>query len=451
VCTSCRAKSILKHTAASTRKEGVNSGTNDAYNADDEGASSLPASPREVDNFTTSNFTSRHVDLLAQLDALTISSSETEVVATDLLMTEACECASSTETPCGNTRKTTLIKNGLVTKEARFSIVFGHVKDEGGNTEKIYEICIMDTRHQRMCHLGDNGCIKSSLVGQYEYNNAINTCQLQVPIAVATLVDASTATASSGAGSVVMATYTRPEAPPSKGLVPPPNLSCFVCCTLLDEDADSIMTDTNLQGSNYNRRRHVYLKSHKNWAHSNCTVKCESNRLGVCMGACPRLNTFVSTQFDETARFENVCVACLAPTFKEALAKPATTKSRVGNGGKTSRENGGSSKRKVEENWLTDAASLRKKAALNIVKKNMTAQQRASADAYVFPTDLSGVYNDKIRGTWYTLDMDGKNPSPVCGLPFFDTYFNTERTWNTLGEREQAITSHQCLTQMFEM
>ena len=169
------------------------------------------------------------------------------------------------------------------------------------------------------------------------------------------------------------------------------------------------------------------------------------------MGACPRLNTFVSTQFDETARFENVCVACLAPTFKEALAKPATTKSRVGNGGKTSRENGGSSKRKVEENWLENAGSMRKRAALNIVKKSMTVQQLATAEAYIFPVDLSGVYNDKVRGTWYTLDKEGKNSSPVCGLPFFDPYFNSERTWNTIDEREQAITSHQLLLEMYEM
>ena len=171
------------------------------------------------------------------------------------------------------------------------------------------------------------------------------------------------------------------------------------------------------------------------------------------MGVCPRLNTFVSTQFDNTPRFENICVACLAPTFKQALAKPATTKSRVGTGGQKNRESDGSSKRKVEgENcWLSDAGSMRKKAALNLAKMGMTVQQRASADAYVFPTDLSGVYNDTVRGTWYSLDKDGNNPTPVCGLQFWDTYFNDIRTWDTLGEREQAVSSHQCLLEMFEM
>jgi hypothetical protein len=49
------------------------------------------------------------------------------------------------------------------------------------------------------------------------------------------------------------------------------------------------------------------------------------------------------------------------------------------------------------------------------------------------------------------MDKEGKNPMPVCGIPFWDTYFSNIRKWNTLGEREQAASSHQCLLQIFEM
>jgi hypothetical protein len=49
------------------------------------------------------------------------------------------------------------------------------------------------------------------------------------------------------------------------------------------------------------------------------------------------------------------------------------------------------------------------------------------------------------------LDKDGKNPTPVCGLPFFDKYFDSIRTWETLEERTRAIQSHQCILEMGEM
>ena len=94
---------------------------------------------------------------------------------------------------------------------------------------------------------------------------------------------------------------------------------------------------------------------------------------------------------------------------------------------------------------------MRKRAALNIAKQKMTQKERDAIQTFVFPIDKSGVYNDKVQGTWYSLDKQGENRSPVCDLPFWDPYFNEKRTWSTLGERAQAITSHQCLLEMYEM
>jgi hypothetical protein len=110
-----------------------------------------------------------------------------------------------------------------------------------------------------------------------------------------------------------------------------------------------------------------------------------------------------------------------------------------------------SKKRQLDDNWLSGACLLRKKAAMNLAKQKMTQKQREASEVYVHPVDKSGVYNDKIQGTWYTLDTQGENPMPVCGLPFWDTYFNDIRTWSTLGERAQAISSHQFLLEVGEM
>jgi hypothetical protein len=117
----------------------------------------------------------------------------------------------------------------------------------------------------------------------------------------------------------------------------------------------------------------------------------------------------------------------------------------------TSMTTSSSRKRQLDDNWLSGACSLRKKAAINLAKQQMTQKQRDASEVYVHPVDKSGVYNDKIQGTWYTLDMQGENASPVCGLPFWDTYFNDIRTWSTLGERAQAIASHQFLLEVGEM
>ena len=68
-----------------------------------------------------------------------------------------------------------------------------------------------------------------------------------------------------------------------------------------------------------------------------------------------------------------------------------------------------------------------------------------------FSVDKGGIFVDKIKNTWYGLDKDGKNPTPICGLPYWDPYFDSIRTWETLDERTQAIQSHQCILEMGEM
>ena len=504
VCTECCAKSMMKHNAVEISVGDVLSDANDIYHADDEtdddsansrkARSSLPSSPKKVDFSTTSDFTSRHDDLLKNIAALTISSPDRDLADVDLRMNEACDCGYSINWTCGNTRQTALKKNGQVTKDSRFALVFGHVSNEVHQEstrqidETIYEICIMDTRHQRMCHIANDNHVKAGLSGQYQYFNAFRACGLPVVTiparfvgtanvvnasnanvvnaSTADLVDASTADvvnastpiaaasqgAPPGAGSVFMATCIPHEEPIPKGLIPPPNTSCFVCCSLLDEDDAS--AESHLHRSNYNRPRHtnVYLESHSNWAHKDCTVSCEKQRLGVCKGICPRLNTFVSTQFDQTPRFENICAPCMAPTFTSAISSSNTDKhSHKEPTQRTNRPKGSSPKRQSDDNWLAEAGTMRKKAALNLAKQKMTQKERDATEVFVFPTDKSGIYNDKVSNTWYSLDKEGLNPQPVCDLPFWDSYFDEKRTWATLGEREQAITSHKCLLEMFEM
>jgi hypothetical protein len=110
-----------------------------------------------------------------------------------------------------------------------------------------------------------------------------------------------------------------------------------------------------------------------------------------------------------------------------------------------------SAKKSSSKNWLTDAGSLRKKAATNLANLKMTQKEIDASSFSSFKVDKSGIYNDKVRGTWYTLDRDGKNPMPVCDLPFWDTFFNDKRTWSTLGERAQAISSYEHLVEMRDM
>ena len=466
VCEECSTVSILM---CQPLEQSLDMGV---YDADDE-KSSIPSSPQVIDCHETSIFSSRHCDLLKMIDSLKITD---DGMTTDLQMNEDCQCAYSSKTTCTGTRTTTMKNCEKVKDVINFALVFGYEdkKIDITSNESVYEICIVDTRHQRMCHIAHDKKIKLGLQGQYNYFNAFRACETPVVPVTATLVeppvnatgmDQISTTgmdqiSTTGMDSVVMTTYTTREAEIPRCLMPPTNASCFVCCSLLEDKDDSLLLQTGSGKSSYNRPRHtnVYLKSHSNWAHKDCTVPCEIRRLGVCMITCPRLNTFVSTQFDATPRFENVCTACTS--YNDKSTTPNSSKSKVSSSGKlpkkecktdTGMATSSPQKRRLDENWLSGACLMRKKAAINLAKQQMTQKQREASEVYVHPVDKSGVYNDKIQGTWYTLDTQGENPMPVCGLPFGDTYFNGIRTWSTLGERVQAIASHQFLLEVGEM
>jgi hypothetical protein len=458
VCEKCSTESSIKcHTMTQSLDM-------EMYDADDE-KSSVPPSPRVIDSHDTSIFSSRHSDLLNMINSLKISD---DGATTDLRMNENCQCAYSINTTCDAARQTTLVNCAEVKDYLNFSLVFGHEdkKVDTMSNGSIYEICIVDTRHQRLCHISHDKKIKLGLPGQYNYFNAFRACEIPVVTTTATLVESPVnATgidqmSTPGMGSVAMATCMTQESLIPKCLIPPANASCFVCCSPLEDKDDSLLSQTGSHNSGYNRPRHtnVYLKSHSNWAHKDCTVSCESKRLGVCMRTCPRLNTFVSTQFDATPRFENVCTPCMS--YNDKATTSNSSKFKVSPSEKLSKKESkpdtrlatsSSQKRQLDDNWLSGACSLRKKAAINLAKQQMTQKQRDASEVYVHPVDKSGVYNDKIQGTWYTLDMQGENPMPVCGLPFWDTYFNGIRTWSTLEERSQAIASHQFLLEVGEM
>jgi hypothetical protein len=95
---------------------------------------------------------------------------------------------------------------------------------------------------------------------------------------------------------------------------------------------------------------------------------------------------------------------------------------------------------------------MRKKAALDATKSDdskLTPKElRERAAVFTFPVDLSGVYTNKMHGTWYTLDSTGKNPSPISEMPFYDDYFREIRFWDNPEQRANAVASHKSLTEM---
>ena len=158
---------------------------------------------------------------------------------------------------------------------------------------------------------------------------------------------------------------------------------------------------------------------------------------------------------------ENVSIPCITNTkqeqmtaFSSSFKQPSSSKSSIQkvqkkpSTKKDTKSTG--NKRPCTGNWLDSAAHLRKTAAMNLERNKLTQKERES-EVFVFPVDKSGVYNDKMNGTWYTLDKKGCNPSPVCDLPFWDEYFQEKRTWSTLDERAKEITSHQRLVDNGEM
>ena len=109
-----------------------------------------------------------------------------------------------------------------------------------------------------------------------------------------------------------------------------------------------------------------------------------------------------------------------------------------------------SGKRLVQPNWLSEATSAKQKVESDAALAHKTLLNGGVAEE-TWVRDLGGVYNNKVDGTWYTLDCNGGNPSPVCGQPYADPYFEGVRTWETLEERSQAILSHQSLLEMADM
>ena len=109
-----------------------------------------------------------------------------------------------------------------------------------------------------------------------------------------------------------------------------------------------------------------------------------------------------------------------------------------------------SGKRLVQPNWLSEATTAKQKIESDAALAHKTLLNGGVVEEK-WARDLGGVYNNKVDGTWYTLDHNGKNPSPVCGQPFFDPYFDGIRTWETLDERSQAIQSHKSLLEMVDM
>ena len=142
-----------------------------------------------------------------------------------------------------------------------------------------------------------------------------------------------------------------------------------------------------------------------------------------------------------TSLFKQPSSSILKPSVKPMKKKPSTA-NKPGNATHPMRN--------CTNNWLESASHLRKTAAINLERNKMTQKERDS-EVFVFPVDKSGVYNDKINGTWYTLDKDGFNRAPVCGLPYYDEYFNDKCTWSTLDERSKSIASHQNLLDKGEM
>ena len=442
------------------------------------------------------DFASRHDELVEKIRNMGVEPSD------DVMeLSTQCECGTASNSPCGNRITTTISKNSIPSTESLshtvpFSIVFGHVAspvDSAGaglttTSSMVYEIFIVDTRMQRMCSILDERFLRDGVSGQFFYAKPSHACLIPQVVVMATPV---VAASSHDSKPPVMATYVSSAAPALQKLIPPPKSSCFVCSGLLDldESEDSISVSCkffrSFKPANPLRHTNVYLQSHKNWVHKDCTVLCERAISGVCTKICPRLNTFVSTMFDGSPRFENVCSACEVETntpaaspnfssFYNSLApssypilqpytEPASTFSpRAPEPYQSSNEKLSTNNKKTsvkrntsKADWLSDAISIRKKAAFNVAQANLSDKQRQeqknAGAAHEWAQDKSGVYCSSRDSSWYSLDSEGKNPAPVSGLLFFDTYFQDLRVWDSVQQRDRAISSHQSLMEMGKM
>jgi hypothetical protein len=366
------------------------------------------------------------------------------------------------------------------------------VDESATSLGEAYEICIVDTRYQHMCRLsrGASGSepvfLKDGIAGQFHYQDHSNTCAPDVCVVAAHEVDSSSnqerpaTTACMVNAHVVNPMYGRTK------LSPPRHTSCVVCCTLLDTHDGNVDTGPFVGGS-LGVHPNIYLPAYHNWAHYDCTVPCERKISGVCMGQCPRLNTFVSTMFDISPRFENLCPPCIrhgdpssVSDFSSKFKPPAYSSSSgvsCNLGSDTYFNSASYAPSMLEEptelrmdsrptislhtpstfkkhppnksspsNWLSAASVVRKKAALNIPDSKLTPKQlKERRAASAFKVDKSGIYTNKKHDSWYRLDEDGNNPSPVSGLPFFDEVFGEVRVWSCLQEREREVASYRLL------
>jgi len=435
------------------------------------------------------DFKNHQTELLERLAHLAISSlppSQNDIADGRVAMSTECDCDMSVcgISHCENTTSMLLSKwegssNGEAssatspsTRPSHVSLAFGKVcsSPAHGTTGEVdrsqtcvddgfSEIYIVDTRHQEMCRPCEDGGILRGVMGQYFYHRGGDVCKRRC-----------------GDSNVDPNTAAKKTV-----ILEPPLASCFVCSTPL-QVVRSLDMQVDHQAKEYSDTRHsiysgngrtdfnenknLYLQSHHNWVHSACTLTCERNLPGVCQKHCPRLNTLVSTDVDGSPRFENVCAACMrigtAPASLNLAQASTTQKScmKTSFAGRHSAVNAPIQKAKTfsslsyppknknnptnktttsKVNWLTDASSMRKRAAANVTFANLSKKERDSRTAFTFPVDKSGVYTDKVRGTWYCLDVDGKNPTPVCGMPYWDPYFNEKRVWETMDQRDKAI------------
>jgi hypothetical protein len=521
------------------------------------GAASSSSDSTTSATTTTSNFEASHIDLLESVRAMAITqtvytqcacsdgtntpcqNTYTTIVSKDPTTTTT-TTTTTTQDPSSSSSSSS---SPTETPTENVSVIYGHVKTHpeqqqqqqqqpgSGSSEAapallcdaVYQICVVDTRYHTLCSLDTTGKIKRGVTGQHHYIDMSRACAAAPVVVTAVPVAAVAATATIHAPHhnhrtapvPAIATHLSFGLVPAVPLVPRPQTSCFVCSTLLDEcDEDrrtssasnGIITTTTVANTTAttttattkhrpNRHTNVYLRTHYNWAHKDCVVPCERSVRGVCVGPCPRLNTFVSTMFDGSPRFENVCRKCAefddapqAPAFVKDFSSPAFSSSASSNAfvpdipfapprmqpaslvamkptppcspthtqptaaalydnpmSPTRKHT--TTKRAQPTDWLSTEATIRKKAAKNAAMRNLTSKERAAAQAstFTFSDDKSGVYTDKKHGTWYCLDVNGENPTPVCGMAFSDPYFKEQRVWDTLEQRKQAISEHQRL------
>jgi hypothetical protein len=194
----------------------------------------------------------------------------------------------------------------------------------------------------------------------------------------------------------------------------------------------------------------VYLHNFRGWGHKGCVSQCS-----VCSQMCPRTDgvpvnpdtdtAVADTAVADTAVADTVCAGCAAEALK--LSEPHKRlppvplfdapvplfDERLGS-------------KRPAPNWLSNASAVRKKAASDAARSLAGIPEGTE-----WIRDFGGVYTNKLTGSFYTLDSEGKSLGFVCGKSYDDPYFKTTRVWDTLEERVQAIQSHKMLLEMRDL